>query len=206
MNLPRYRFGARFYDTLSAERLVYRAGRVAAIELLGLRAGDRVLVVGCGTGLDLPYLVDAVGPDGQIVGVDASAAMLRRAAAKVRRGGWGNVRLVHTDATELSDVDGLFDAVLFTYSLSVIENWRGAWDAASAQLRAGGKVSVVDTDLPTGAGLLWRPLAALALWTGGVHRRRKVWELVDAHAQTVTSRRLASGHIHVAVGTVGGRR
>jgi len=79
--LPRYRLGARVYDVVSMEQLVYRPGRRAAIEALAPGAGARVLDVGCGTGLNLPLLADAVGPAGEIVGVDASAAMLRQAGS-----------------------------------------------------------------------------------------------------------------------------
>lgn len=204
VRLPRYRFGARFYDTLSAERLVYRSGRLAAIDLIGLRPGDRVLVVGCGTGLDLPYLVNAIGPSGQIVGVDRSPAMLRQAEAKVAAGCWHNVKLLLGDAADLSGVAGPFDAVLFTYALAVIQDWREAWAAGTARLRPGGRVGVVDTDLPTGVGRVLLPLAALALWTGGVDRSRRVWGLVDADASSATDvhhREFAHGHIHVAVGT-----
>lgn len=46
LTIPRYRYGARFYDTLSAERFDYRRGRERAVSLLGLRPGDWVLVVG----------------------------------------------------------------------------------------------------------------------------------------------------------------
>ncbi|MEX1175071.1 MAG: hypothetical protein WEB51_05835 [Mycobacterium sp.] len=47
--IHRYRFSARFDDLISAERPVYRAGRVAAIDLLALRPGHRVLDIGRGT-------------------------------------------------------------------------------------------------------------------------------------------------------------
>jgi len=205
-SLPRYRFGARFYDVLSAERLVYRRGRLAAFELLDLRPGQRVLLVGCGTGLDLPLVAEAVGKGGEVVGVDASASMLTQARAKVPAAGWPRVRLVLGNAAELPQVGGGFDAVMFTYSLSVIQAWRPAWEQAISRLAPGGQVSVVDTDLPTGAGLGWTPLAALALWTGGVDRSRQVWRLVTEQARDVQTRSLAHGHIQVAVGRLGTAR
>lgn len=52
----------------------------AAVAELGLRAGDRVLDAGCGTGRALPALRDAVGPSGAVLGVDLTPAMLEAAA------------------------------------------------------------------------------------------------------------------------------
>lgn len=202
MTLPRYRHGARFYDTLSGERLVYRRGRETAIGLLTLPPGARVLVVGCGTGLDLPLLRQAVGERGEVVGIDRSTAMIAEAHRRVARAGWGNVRLVDGDAATLPGIHDTFDAVLFTYSLSVIGEWSRAWQAALGRLEPGGRVAVVDTDLPTGLGAPLRPLARLALWTGGVDRNRRVWAQVLDGLTDTQYRRLALGHIHVAVGTL----
>lgn len=84
--LGRYGHGARWYDRLSMERTLYREGRVAMVEHLGLRPGDRVLDVGCGTGLSLPLLVAAVGAQGQVVGVEPSEPMLAQARLRVQRG------------------------------------------------------------------------------------------------------------------------
>ena len=70
MSVPaRYTVSARFYDILSLEWPVYRAGRVTAIGAMGLLPGMRVLDLGCGTGLNHPLLVDAVGPTGTVIGV-----------------------------------------------------------------------------------------------------------------------------------------
>ena len=49
-----YRAWARFYDVISAEWPVYRAGRIAAIDLLALQPGHHVLDIGCGTGIESP--------------------------------------------------------------------------------------------------------------------------------------------------------
>jgi molybdopterin synthase catalytic subunit len=62
--------------------------REAAIRALGLEPGMRVLDLACGTGLNLPYLARAVGPTGEVVGLDYSAhpdaeATLRRIAEAV---------------------------------------------------------------------------------------------------------------------------
>lgn len=123
----RYTGGARLYDLLAGERPVYRAGRRLGIAELQLQPGARVLDVGCGTGLNFPLLLDAVGPSGALVGVDASGSMLSRARARRETGGWSNVTLVEADAALLdaalsrSTASGLFDAALLSYSLSIID-------------------------------------------------------------------------------------
>jgi S-adenosylmethionine-diacylgycerolhomoserine-N-methlytransferase len=200
--LPRYRWGARVYDLASMERWVYLPGRCAAIAGLRLSPGDRVLDVGCGTGLNLEHLLDAVGPTGEVVGIDASGAMLRQARRRVDRRGWSNVMLVEGDAAFLdSFVTGEVDAVLFTYSLSVIADWRTAWERAWTLLRPGGRVAVVDTALPVGRWRWLSPVARLALFTGGVHADRQVWQQVLSEAEQTSHDILTGGHVHVAAGT-----
>jgi ubiquinone/menaquinone biosynthesis C-methylase UbiE len=202
-----HRYGptAHLYDVFSWERPVYRAGRVAAIQQLGLKPGDRVFDVGCGTGLNFPLLIAAVGTSGEVVGIDASKAMLERAQARARREGWRNVTTVHGDAataaTLMAGRDS-FDAVLFTYSLSVIGEWRAAWTQALAVLRPGGRVAVVDSALPTGRWRLLSPVARLALFAGGVDRHRNPWELALTATTDTFHEVLKGGHVHVAVGTV----
>lgn len=207
----RYSAGARFYDVLSGERPVYRAGRVAAIEELSLKPGARVLDVGCGTGLNFPLLAAAIGAGGSIVGVDASAEMLAQAQTRATRYGWVGARspgsvtvdLLHGDAASLlPGLDPGFDAVLFTYSLSIIDDWQACWRAALDLLVDGGRVAVADTAMPTGAGRLLAPLAGLAMLSGGVHSSRRVWEAVLRDTTDTTERVLRSGHIYVTAGSV----
>ena len=83
----RYTAGARVYDVLSGEQFVYRAGRVAGIEALALKRGDIVLDLGCGTGLNLPLLLEKVGAEGLVIGLDRKTADGRRNDVASRRPG-----------------------------------------------------------------------------------------------------------------------
>ncbi|MCX5080188.1 class I SAM-dependent methyltransferase [Streptomyces sp. NBC_00401] len=80
----------------------------AAVAELGLRAGDRVLDAGCGTGRALPALRDAVGPSGAVLGVDLTPAMLE---AAVRAGRDRAGSLMVADVTRLPVRSGSLDAV-----------------------------------------------------------------------------------------------
>lgn len=80
----------------------------AAVAGLGLRAGDRVLDAGCGTGRALEPLRTAVEPSGVVIGVDLTPAMLR---AAVRAGRAGQGRLLLADVAALPLRSEVFDAV-----------------------------------------------------------------------------------------------
>ncbi len=206
----RYTLGARVYDVVSLEWPVYRPGRLAGIRLLRLRPGDRVLDIGCGTGLNFPAMQAAVGPTGAIVGVDQSEQMLARARARVRRHGWRNVDLVCADAADLNGAGPMsvepmtadpFDAALSTFALSIIGDGAGAWRAAVQATRPGGGLAVVDLALPTGRWAVLAPLARLACFTGGVDLDRKPWRWVARDTSQVTQLSLRGGHIRVAAGS-----
>lgn len=199
--IPRYGTGAALYDVLSCERPVYRVGRARTIELLDLREGDCVLDIGCGTGLNFPYLRERIGQSGHIVGVDASESMLAQAQRKVQP--WENVNLLHGDAGRLDDLISrwTFDAVIASYALSIIPGWRSAWDSARRHTRTGGRVAVVDLAVPTGLGYALAPAARFACFAGGVDLGRTPWKLVEDELDDVSVESHRWGHIVVAVGT-----
>lgn len=209
--MRRYSLYARWYDVLSGEP-VYRAGRRAGVRALRLRPGDKVLDVGCGTGLNLRLLHDAVGPEGHIVGVDLSEAMLDVAAAKVDRAGWRNVRLMVADAArlEVESVTGPavgpagFDAVIFTYVLSLIPDWQAAYRRGTELLAPGGRVAVVDMRRPTGAARPLTPVALAACALGGADIDAHPWRLVERETSERTTASLRGGHVQVRAGSVVG--
>lgn len=81
------------------------------VGLLDLRPGMRVLEVSVGTGANLPFLARMVGAEGQLVGLDLSAAMLGVARKRATAVGCP-VHLVRGDAVHLPFADGVFDGVL----------------------------------------------------------------------------------------------
>ncbi|MET7539366.1 methyltransferase domain-containing protein [Streptomyces sp. NPDC005507] len=97
----------------------------AAVAELGLRAGDRVLDAGCGTGRALPALRDAVGPSGAVLGVDLTPAMLE-AAARAGRDHAGSLMLA--DVTRLpvrsQSLDAVFGSGLVAHLPQPQENLR----------------------------------------------------------------------------------
>ena len=86
---------------------------------LGLRAGDSVIDIACGTGLNFPLIEEAIGPEGRIVGVDLTDAMLAQAQDRIKANGWRNISLVQADAADFGFPAGV-DAILSTYALTQV--------------------------------------------------------------------------------------
>jgi len=118
-----YRKKAKHYDVTSrlypAPGYPQRAQRLRAVRALGLRAGDSVIDIACGTGLNFPLIEDVIGPHGRIVGVDLTDAMLAQAQGRIATNGWGNISLVQADAADF-DFPTKVDAILSTYALSQV--------------------------------------------------------------------------------------
>jgi phosphatidylethanolamine/phosphatidyl-N-methylethanolamine N-methyltransferase len=95
---------------------VFYPGRVAAIELLEAKPGDRILEVGVGTGLNLPLYPR----DCDVTGVDISEGMLRKAEERVRTLGMDRAKLMVMDGSRLDFPDNSFDRVIATYVISAV--------------------------------------------------------------------------------------
>ncbi len=96
--------------------------------------------------LALAFILDAVGPNGTVIGVDASAGMLADAAKLIRRRGWSNVQLLRQGATELQ-IDGDVDGVLFSLGYSALPEPRPALALAWERLGPASRVVVMDMGL-----------------------------------------------------------
>ncbi|MBI2131279.1 MAG: methyltransferase domain-containing protein [Candidatus Tectomicrobia bacterium] len=102
----------RFYDIVF--KWIFSEGRNVGVELLDLKAGERLLEVGVGTGLSLPLY----RRDSPIVGIDISSKMLEKAREKVDNLGLRNVDLQVMDAQAMTFPDDSFDCVTACYVVS----------------------------------------------------------------------------------------
>jgi ubiquinone/menaquinone biosynthesis C-methylase UbiE len=136
-----YRLWAPVYDAV-LERF-FHPGRLAAFRLLGLRPGERLLLLGVGTGADLPLLPEGV----EAVGIDLSPEMLQRARARLPLPG-RKVTLLQGDAQQLLVEEAAFDAVALNLVLSVVPDASACLHAAALALKPGGRMVVFDKFLP----------------------------------------------------------
>jgi SAM-dependent methyltransferase len=115
---------------------------------LALGPGERLLDVGCGSGDAGIALVEDLGGDGELVGVDASEQMLQ-VARRNARSARGRVRFTAGDACSLDEPDDSFDAVRSERTLQWLADPAAAVAEMVRVLRPGGRISLIDTDWST---------------------------------------------------------
>ena len=106
-----------------------------------LQPGERVLDVGCGTGLIARRAAEAVGDDGSVTGVDLSPEMIEFASSLPRAEG-ASTDWRQGDATALPFADGEFDVVLCQLALMFVEDRPAAISEMHRVLVPGGRVVI----------------------------------------------------------------
>jgi arsenite methyltransferase len=176
------RFGP---ETARRVEAVYRtsdvvAQREATLRLLDPRPGERMLDAGSGPGFLTRSLAEAVGPEGRVVGLDASEPFVGIARARCADLAWAE--FVQGDLRALQLEDGAFDAAVCTQVLEYIPEVDAAVGQLFRVLRPGGRLLLVDTD--------WR--GALVWHSADQARMARVLGAWEAHcADPVLPRTLA---------------
>lgn len=142
--LALYRARCGYYDLQLAP---YEALRRCAIEQLALQPGQTVLDIGCGTGMSLDLLQQAVGPQGQVVAIDQSREMLEQARRRVDCAGWHQIELVCSPVQDAA-LPARADAALFHFTHDILQT-PAALDHVLAHLAPGARLAV--------CGLKWAP-------------------------------------------------
>jgi demethylmenaquinone methyltransferase/2-methoxy-6-polyprenyl-1,4-benzoquinol methylase len=133
---PAYGEDARSYDRRTSAFQVYRE---AIVEALPVCAGQVVLDVGCGTGLCCGLLVEKVGPQGSVVGIEESPEMAAVARERVAREGWRNVTVVQAGAED-APIEVSADAALFCAVHDILQSPDALRNVVN-QLRPGARVA-----------------------------------------------------------------
>jgi ubiquinone/menaquinone biosynthesis C-methylase UbiE len=195
----RYDWSVKLFRLCGLDIERYRQEAVAALEL---RPGDRVVELGCGTGLNFASLQQRIGPQGKIIGVDLTDAMLDVARARVAREHWSNVQLVQANVADWNIPDGV-SAVVSTLALTLLPEYDSIIQRASHALRAGGRVAVLDLKQPA-RWPMW--LVRLAAWLNkpfGVSleiAERHPWESIRHYLTETEFREYYFGALYLCVG------
>lgn len=132
----RYTIWAPHYDRVTK----FHEQRKRSIALLDLRPGERLIVIGCGTGADLPF----VPPEVEVLATDVTPAMLNQARAHARPG----IEFRVLDGMALDLPDASFDAAILHMVLEVIPDPVRCLQEAARVLRPGGRLAVFDKFVP----------------------------------------------------------
>ncbi len=202
-----YESGAKSYDShVKLYRFIglhIEAYRARAVELLRLEPGDSVVELGCGTGLNFPSIMERIGPEGRLIGVDMTPGMLEGARERVERSGWKNVELVQSDIAEY-DFPEKVKGVLSTGVFGYIAEYDRVIKAVSQALTPGGRLVILDGKQPESLpSWLFKIVLRLARTFGVTpdYFDRHTWESVERYFRETALEQLYGGMIYVSSGT-----
>lgn len=197
--IEQYRRAAPGYD--DHMRRFSRWQRLA-VERLELRSGETVIDVACGTGLNFPILEERIGPEGKVIGIDLSPAMLAIARQRVDAAGWGNVELVEA-SVDRAHLRELADAALFSFTHDVLQSPEAIANVVR-HLRPGARVSSVgakyaaEWNFPVNLAVRRAARAYVTTFEG----LERPWRELERYTDGMEHRSIALGGAYVAWGQV----
>jgi SAM-dependent methyltransferase len=140
------------------------AGTGNPFSLRALQPGERVVDVGCGAGLDSLIAARMVGPEGQVIGVDMTAAMLEKARRSAAATGLSNVEFREGYAEALPVAGAWAGVVISNGALNLMPDKEAALREMARVLKPGGRLQIGDI-------LVQKPVPnsskrQIDLWTG----------------------------------------
>ena len=143
--------------------------RRRAVEHLASVQEGKILEIACGTGRDLPYVEQIVGPRMTLFALDYTPEMLEVAQQSAAEHKWENLHFIQGDAAVLPFRDGVFAGVLCVFGMSAIPGYPACLREALRVTKIGGRLVVCD-GRPFHGGWRWvNPLITFLL------RRTTCW-------------------------------
>ena len=158
------------YSLVSASPTIYKIGtyvtflsrgnflRKKAVNNLNLELENKVLDLACGMGQNFDYLMNKIGGNGKIFGVDYIRGMLNVAKKRIEKKGLGNVRLIRKDAAKINFPENYFDGIICTIGISSIPNHKEALKRAITSLKNRKRMVILDGKLFSGFYKIFNPL------------------------------------------------
>ena len=139
------KYNRRDLETLPDESTASFAGVGNPHRIGAIGAGETVLDVGCGAGMDLLLAARSVGPQGKVLGVDMTPAMLERTKrAALKAGVWENVEVRRGVAEDLPVDSETVDVVISNGVLNLSPDKLAAFREIFRVLRPGGRLYLAD--------------------------------------------------------------
>ncbi len=140
------------------------AGTGNPFSLGAMQPGEQVVDVGSGAGFDSLIAAGMVGPEGQVIGVDMTPAMLGKARGAARESGMAQLEFLEGYAESLPVPDGWADVVISNGVVNLCPNKSAAFGEMYRVLKPGGRLQIADI-------MIQRPISEagkqkIDLWTG----------------------------------------
>ncbi len=179
--------------------------RQEAVTHMHLQSGARVLDVGCGTGASFPSLVQAVGQEGEVVGVEISPDMAAQARKRIEQEGWNNVHVLEGNAQTIA-LSGTFDGLLLFAAHEVLTS-REALDHLLPHLKDAGCIVAFGAKLSTGRmarllNPLVRTFTCALLPASGAPFDEHPWQLLEERTGTLQTEERVGGFMYLVWGSL----
>lgn len=148
---------SRFYDYFAG--VFEKKYRNMALERLDVKRGETVLEIGFGTGHCLKQMVESVGEEGRVYGIDISSGMLEVSKRRLEEAGLlDRVKLYCQDALKMPYEDNKFDAVFMSFTLELFDTPEipKVLDKIERVLKPNGRLGVVGMSKEDGGSIILR--------------------------------------------------
>ena len=155
-------YPAELLDAVPAEAVASFAGVGYHLDLAALKAGEQVLDLGSGSGMDVFCAAVQVGDSGRVVGTDITDEQIAKASRLRDREGFAQVEFVEAHIEDLPFEDASFDTVISNgvINLSLLKG--RVFAEAARVLRPGGRLALAD--IVSGKALKERTRRNVELW------------------------------------------